>query len=133
MQFAEKATKAQTWLNARGYETFVSSVNAGYIGLDDKAKEKLKLHHKYKEDAIRNHFNLIKNCDAILVLNYDKNGIENYIGGNAFLEMGIAYFLKKPIYLLNQIPKMPYYETEIIAMKPTIINDDLSVILKSTI
>ena len=51
--------------------------------------------------------------------NYDKHGIKNYIGGNAFLEMGFAHVLgiKKFIYL-NPIRKMPYYETEIVAMRP---------------
>lgn len=29
--------------------------------------------------------------DAILVLNYDKKGIKNYIGGNTLMEMGFAH------------------------------------------
>jgi hypothetical protein len=34
--------------------------------------------------------------------------------------------LNQRIYLLNPIPHMPYYETEIVAMRPTVINGDLS-------
>ena len=34
--------------------------------------------------------------------------------------------LRKPIFLLNPIPEMPYYKTEIIAMKPTVIDGDLA-------
>ncbi|PJC52196.1 MAG: hypothetical protein CO030_04160, partial [Candidatus Magasanikbacteria bacterium CG_4_9_14_0_2_um_filter_42_11] len=72
----------------------------------------------------------IKKSDKVLILNYDKHDIPNYIGGNSFLEMGFAYILKKPIYLLNPIPKIPYYETEIIAMKPVILDGELKKILE---
>ena len=77
-------------------------------------------------DAIREFWRLMQGGDAILVANFDKHGIANYIGGNTFLEMGFAHVLDQKIYLLNSLPKMPYYETEIIAMKPVILNGDLS-------
>lgn len=78
-----------------------------------------------KERAIRTHFGKVGWADAILVLNYDKNDIKNYIGGNTFLEMGVAFHLKKPIYLLNPIPEIAYKE-EILGMKPIIVNNDLA-------
>lgn len=78
-----------------------------------------------KNDAIRNYFRIINYCDAVLVANYDKNGVKNYIGGNAFLEMGFAHVLNKPIYLLNDIPEM-IYSDEIKAMQPIILSGDLS-------
>lgn len=80
-----------------------------------------------KEQAIRLHFDKITWCDAILVLNYEKNNIPNYIGGNTFLEIGVAFYLRKKIYLLNSIPEMDYKE-ELIGMKPTIINGDFSLL-----
>ena len=58
-------------------------------------------------------------------MNYDVGEIENYIGGNSFLEMGMAYYLGKPIYLLNPIPEMPYI-SEIEAMEPTVLSGDLA-------
>lgn len=67
----------------------------------------------------------IKESDAILVLNYDKDGHENYIGPNTLLEMGIAYFLGKKIYLINPIPRFYCWE-EVKAMKPLILNGDLA-------
>lgn len=73
-----------------------------------------------KEEAMRNHFDKVEWSDAILVLNYSKNGIDNYIGANTLLEMGLAFHLKKPIYLLNPIPEISYKE-EIIGMKPEVI------------
>ena len=78
-----------------------------------------------KQDVIRGYFNKIKESEAILVLNFDKKGIKNYIGGNTFLEMGFAYVLNKKLFLLNEIPDMPYKD-EIKVMQPIIINGDLS-------
>lgn len=73
------------------------------------------------------YFEKVNWSDAILVLNYDKNNIIGYIGGNTLMEIGVAFFLKKKIYLLNLIPEISYKE-EIIGMKPIIINGDLSII-----
>jgi len=77
-----------------------------------------------KREAIKDHFDKITWCDAILVMNYDKKGIANYIGGNTLLEMGIALYLNKPIYLWQPIPEIDYKE-EILAMFPVVIDGDL--------
>jgi hypothetical protein len=83
-----------------------------------------------KGEVIRLHFEKIESSDAILVLNYSKNNIDNYIGGNTFLEMGIAVYLKKKIFLLNDIPELSYRE-EILGMKPIILFGDLEKIMFS--
>lgn len=80
-----------------------------------------------KAIAIRDHFDKIAWADAILVANYDKNNVFGYIGGNTLMEMGIAFYLKKQIYLLKRIPEISYKE-ELLAMKPVILNDNLSLI-----
>lgn len=80
---------------------------------------------KIKIDAIRAHYNKIRDCDAILVLNYTKNNTQNYIGGNTFLEMGFAHVLDKKIFLLNSVPDM-LYSDEILAMQPITINGELN-------
>jgi len=41
------------------------------------------------------------------------------------MEMGLAFYLKKKIYLLNEVPELPYKE-EILGVKPIILNGDLS-------
>ena len=43
------------------------------------------------------------------------------------MEMGVAFYLHKKIFLLNPIPEISYRE-EILGMKPIIINGDLSLI-----
>lgn len=80
-----------------------------------------------KYDSIRSYCNVIKSCDYILIANYDKKGIKNYIGGNSFLELGYAHILQKKLFLLHDIPEMIYTD-EIKAMQPIVINDDLSII-----
>ena len=125
MQFAEQAKYVQEEFTRLGHQALPSSFNEKYLGLSDQEKEALKLEHKYHHDAIRKHWNVIRECDVVLVLNYDKNGIKGYIGGNVFLEMGFAHIQNKPIYLLNPPPEIPYYDTEIRAMRPIIINGDL--------
>ena len=78
-------------------------------------------------DFFRRYWDYIEASDAILVLNLPKKGIDDYIGGNAFLEMGFAYILHKTIYLYGTIPTMPYTD-EIIDMKPVSLKWDLSLI-----
>lgn len=126
MQYTEKMIEICRKLEAMGHTVFMSKFGSEYVGKNDEEKEKLKLHHKYNFDAIREFWVPMQDADALVVANYDKHGIKNYIGGNSFLEMGFAHVLNQKLYLMNPIPKMPYYETELIAMKPTILNGDLS-------
>ena len=44
----------------------------------------------YKGAAIRDHFDKIDWCDAIVVVNLEKRGVPGYIGGNTLMEMGLA-------------------------------------------
>jgi len=126
MQFTERMMGLCQQLELLGHKAFMSKFGPAFVGKTDKEKEEIKLEQKYNHDAIREFWKPMQNADALLVANYDKHGIKHYIGGNAFLEMGFAHILHQKIYLLNPIPKMPYYETEIIAMRPTVINGDLS-------
>lgn len=82
---------------------------------DDTTFTKIK--NRLTIDNIRN----VENCDYLLILNYDHRGIKNYIGGNSFLEMVVAFYLKKPIYLLNEIPEEMTYTEEIKALYPVVV------------
>lgn len=126
MQYTEKMVEIAESLKKLGHEAFTSSFADKYIGKTDDEKEALKLDHKYNHDAIREFWQPMQNADALVVANYDKHGIKNYIGGNAFLEMGFAHVLGQKLYLINPIPDMPYYGTEIIAMKPVVLDGDLT-------
>lgn len=101
---------------------------------DDPATEErmwglgLEEHQKFKADMYKQSEELIKNMDAVLVLNFDKNidgKIEkNYIGGATFLEMYDAFRLNKKIYLYNDIPEGMLYD-EIQGFGPIVINGDI--------
>jgi len=89
------------------------------------ASRSASVKHKIKYDLIRNYYQEIKASDGILVLNYEKGGIDNYVGGNSFLEAGFAHILKKKVYFLYGIPKM-LYSDELKALQPIILDGDLS-------
>lgn len=88
-------------------------------------------HHKAKKEQgyIKWYYRAIFDSDAILVLNFDKRGIKNYIGGNTLMEIGFAYVNDKKIFLLHPIPKEVPYVDEIKAMVDNILSDDLGKII----
>lgn len=131
MVFIERMLEAKRRLEASGHEVFVSGFIEEYIGKNEKEIEALTIYDKSKRDAIREFYAKIKKSDAVLVLNYDRRGIKNYIGGNTLMEIGFAYVLKKQIFLLNPIPDILYYKSEIEAVQPIILNGALSKIPKS--
>jgi hypothetical protein len=77
-----------------------------------------------KTEMINDHFKKIEWSDAILVLNHEKKGIKGYVGGNTLIEMGVAFYLKKRIFLFDVIPEISYTE-EILGMKPILIDENL--------
>lgn len=82
-------------------------------------------HAEFKAAMLREQESKILANDAILVLNYDKGGQANYVGGAAFLEMFKAWELQKKIFLMNPVPEN-ILKDEILGMQPTIIAEDLS-------
>lgn len=81
-----------------------------------------------KECAINDHYKKIDWCDGILVINHEKRGIVGYVGGNTLIEIGVAFYIKKKIYVLNSVSSELSYKQEIMGMKPTILNGDFSLI-----
>ena len=126
MQFTEKMLSVRDELIALGHDAFVTDLHAAFIGKSDEEKERIKIKQKMNDDAIREFWNMMQGADAVLVLNLDKNGIAHYIGGNTLMEMGFAHVLHQKIFLYHSIPEIPFYKTEIEAMNPVIINEDLS-------
>lgn len=126
MQHTEKMVALRDKLVKMGHQAFVTNLADPFIGKSDQEKERIKLYQKHHKDAIREFWRMMQGADAVLVANFDKNGIRNYIGGNTLMEIGFAHVLDQKIFLLNQIPNIPFYKTEIEAVKPTIIDGDLS-------
>lgn len=84
-------------------------------------------HAQWKASMLRLQKQKVEDCDVILVLNFTKNGVSNYIGGATFLEMYMAFEASKPIFLYNQIPE-GMLRDEILSFEPTVINGDLHLV-----
>lgn len=81
---------------------------------------------KRKTYLMKNHFDKIASGDAVLVVNDEKRGIKGYIGASVLMEMGLAFYLSKPIYILNRVHEDgPVYE-EVRAMNSIILDGNLS-------
>ena len=121
MKFFSKIELLQDELEKNGFTVFAPE--ADETGVD---YSKLSKHEQtdVKKNFIDNHIEKIQKSDAILIANYTKNGITNYIGANTFLEMGFAYILKKKIFLLNEIPEQQN-TVEIEALRPILLNGNL--------
>jgi hypothetical protein len=126
MNHSEKMLEAKKELEKLGHEVLVSEFVDEYIGKDAEERERLKTIHKNENRAIKRFWERFQNCDAILVLNLDKSGVKNYIGGSTFLEIGFAYVMDKKIFMMNPIPENPLYKSEIETTKPIVINGDLT-------
>ena len=86
------------------------------------------LQYCIENDVMQKGFDEIAKADAVLVLNHPRKGINGYIGTSTLMEIAIAYFLHKKIFLLNAVPHFDEvrWAHEIAIMQPTIIDGDLS-------
>jgi hypothetical protein len=82
-------------------------------------------HSKWKAGMIKLSLQKITEMDAVLVVNFDKDDLKNYIGGATFLEMYDAFRLEKKIFLYNDIPEGILHD-EIRGFDPIVVNGDLS-------
>ena len=132
--FYRQAVKVQDQINALGYKVIVpimatrmkesgdfevSHYKTWYADANDYDK---------KAELMRGHFAEVEKGDAILVLNYEKNSKQNYIGGNVLMEMALAFWRGKPIFILNEVPEDSAYVEEIRGMLPVIMHGDINAI-----
>lgn len=126
MAFAKEMMDTRNQLEKLGHICFIPDSTDNYAdGKMEKVSGPESAERKISNNFIRKHYDLITNSDAILVLNYDKNGVKNYIGGNALIEMGFAHISYKKVFLLNPVPELSYSD-EISAMTDIILNGDLN-------
>ena len=86
-----------------------------------------KEHAEWKGNMLRLQTEKVMKNNAVLILNFEKNGQQNYIGGATFLELFKAFELDKKLFLYNPIPE-GILKDEIIGMNPTVIVGDLSLV-----
>ena len=113
------------WIHA-DYEAFVRGEKQSIL---DRAKTEHAA-VKRENNYLKVHYKHILESDAILIINSEKNGIKNYIGGNVLIEMGQAYVNDKVIFLLHDMPIDLPYCAEIESMDPICLHGDLTNINK---
>ncbi len=131
--YINEALEAKRKLEERGHEARTHPTRVKVRGEEVDVREYYKLRkngwddeiEQLKCDLMKKHFDMIKESDAVLILNLDKDGKKNYMGGNSLLEMGLAFALNKKVFMLNPIPEDLSYTEEIKGMKPIVLNGDL--------
>ncbi len=130
--FREKKVQLYDELKKIGHEAiihphYIESVKDGKTEIMDRIDKGEHAQLKIENDYIMWYYNAIVSSNAVLVVNLEKNGQKNYIGGNVFLEIGFAYVNKKKIFMYNDYPSKDNckYLDEIEAMHPVVINQDL--------
>lgn len=134
LDFGKEALAVKNKLEAKGHTVSlcysVVRIQQGDFSVEEVKEMKEQGNfsdYTVAHDLIRWNWERLKKDDAILVLNFTKRGVENYIGGNTFLEMGFAHVLNKKIFVLNALPDLPYLD-ELKAMRPMILYGNLDLI-----
>lgn len=79
-----------------------------------------------RAEFIRTNFKKITEGDAILVINNEKNGIQGYIGANVIMEISLAFYYKKKIFIWNPIAQDAAHKEELDIFNVQVINQDLN-------
>ena len=121
--FAAEMGKAADYLKNKGHAVHTPEPLV--------SEEWYRQHHgqedflKMKPIWIKNHFKKIADSEAVLILNKDKKGIAGYFGSNTLMEIAVALFLQKKIFILNAISRdHPHYE-EFSAFEAIVLRGDL--------
>ena len=125
---AKKIYDIEQQLIDKGHKVFSHELMHKYAQDDEEVKRYVQQDHaklKQESDTFRWYYQAIKDSDAIVVCNYEKNNIPGYIGGSVLMEIGYAHCNNKKIFFMNPIPEVSFKD-ELIAVNPQIINNDLS-------
>lgn len=121
--FVDKMAEAQAYLQNKGFEVFVPDP----LVTEDWYRENYGAEELFRMKPVwtKNHWKKIENSDAVLILNKTKKGINGYFGSNTLMELSVAYYLGKKIFLLHPITEdHPHFE-EIVALGSIVLDGDL--------
>ncbi len=130
--FYRQAVDVQEQLQKLGYEVVVPSLATAMKESGDFEVSHYKTwygdandYHK-KAQLMHGHFDKITDGDAILVLNYEKHGKQNYIGPNVLMEMALAFHQNKPIFVINELPDDTPFEEELKGIGAIVLSGELT-------
>lgn len=121
MSFYPNMVEQQSLLRALGVKSVIPSPDTDVFQILNE-EESLSA----KRSASMKHIRRVRDGKTfgILVLNFDKHGIADYIGANSFAEIAVALAHYKRIYLYQGVPT--FYRDELIAWGAVPLNCDLS-------
>ncbi len=123
MHFSKEMISAAKKLKSLNIEPILPPSLAKY----GKAAKDLKLNYnqllKFRQEWHIEHFNKIKDSDAILVINGEKDRIKGYIGGAALSEIAYAFYLGKMIFFTNPVNESLPYVDELKSFEPVILEN----------
>ena len=127
--FYEQAVELQDELEKKGYRVVIPRTARAMKEAGDYTVSKTWYNnpedYTKKAELMRAHFKEIAEGDSILVLNNEKHGQPNYIGPNVLMEMGIAFYFNKPIFIFNELPEGSPFEEELKGFMPTVLHGKL--------
>ena len=124
MHFAKEILETAEILEKLGHEALYAPDTEDCLanpGLNEDEE------HCFATDIMKACMDLQEQCQAILVLNHEKNGQQGYIGAHTLIELGLAYYLKQKIFLLHELPSKEEirHAVEVMHMKPVILNGEI--------
>lgn len=129
MTFAQQMVETKLKLEQQGHSVLLpvdAEIHVNNPSLIDDLDADAR--HLRENDILRKCFQRVAECDAVLFLNYPKNGISGYIGTSSLMEMGLAHHLGKKLFLLHDTPspKQARWAHEVSVMAPIILKEDFS-------
>jgi non-canonical (house-cleaning) NTP pyrophosphatase len=119
MKFDPEMQIVKKQLEDLGHEVQKPNVVEGHV-YEDNLDENAAL----KRGFIDQHFRKIDESEAIVVVNPEKNGVPNYIGGNSLIEIAYAYSQGLEIFILHGMPHVSYAD-EIRGMNPIVLDGSI--------
>lgn len=80
--------------------------------------------HVKENNIMRRCFELVAQSDAVLVLNHRHNDVDGYVGASALMEVGIATYLDKKLFILY--PPTERYRHELSVLGGIVIDGEFS-------
>jgi hypothetical protein len=119
MHFLDQMKKWKARLKPHGHRVLTPVLENFHTIRDEEGD--LERFNDIKRKLTKLHFEKVREGDVLLILNYEKNGQEGYIGGNTFAEISYATALNmchghnKDIYTVNPIPTNSSHREELLA------------------
>jgi nucleoside 2-deoxyribosyltransferase len=130
--FYKHANEIAEELKGLGFSVIVPSTAERMQKENNYSVKRIKTWYDRPEDArlkhnlAMEHFKKVAAGDAVLIINDHKPNQPTYIGPNTMMEWGLAYYLKKPVFLLNRVGRDHNAYEEMISMTTEVLEGNLS-------